>query len=198
MRFSASSGRLLPWGRRTTCAGQFPRKSRRSSIAERKTFVYGDAASSKSTACIATGVYRGGGTVDLRAKFVDFANYAFNKAHAVCYAVVAYQTAYLKCHYPRRVHGGADDLRSGLRHQNFRIHRRMPGAWGSGSAAPGHQSLPRTTFTVERRRHPLRPRRREERWPRPHPFHGHARTGGGRPLSVSLEDFAGTDAGGGR
>ncbi|NLB29566.1 MAG: DNA polymerase III subunit alpha, partial [Clostridiales bacterium] len=31
----------------------------------------------------------------------DFANYAFNKAHAVCYAVIAYQTAYLKRHYPR-------------------------------------------------------------------------------------------------
>ena len=31
-------------------------------------------------------------------EIVDFANYAFNKAHAVCYAVVAYQTAYLK--YP--------------------------------------------------------------------------------------------------
>ena len=31
----------------------------------------------------------------------DFANYAFNKAHAVCYAVVSYQTAYLKCHYPK-------------------------------------------------------------------------------------------------
>ena len=31
----------------------------------------------------------------------DFANYAFNKAHAVCYAIVAYQTAYFKCHYPR-------------------------------------------------------------------------------------------------
>ena len=30
----------------------------------------------------------------------DFANYAFNKAHSVCYAVVAYQTAYLKCHFP--------------------------------------------------------------------------------------------------
>ncbi len=29
-----------------------------------------------------------------------FAGYAFNKAHAVCYAVVAYQTAYLKAHYP--------------------------------------------------------------------------------------------------
>ncbi len=31
----------------------------------------------------------------------DFANYAFNKAHAVAYAVVAWQTAYFKCHYPR-------------------------------------------------------------------------------------------------
>ena len=31
----------------------------------------------------------------------DFANYAFNKAHAVCYAVVAYQTAWFKLHYPK-------------------------------------------------------------------------------------------------
>ncbi|HWP31733.1 MAG TPA: DNA polymerase III subunit alpha [Fimbriimonadales bacterium] len=29
-----------------------------------------------------------------------FAGYAFNKAHAVCYALLAYQTAYLKAHYP--------------------------------------------------------------------------------------------------
>ena len=34
-------------------------------------------------------------------EIVEFANYAFNKAHAVCYAVVSYQTAYLKCHYPK-------------------------------------------------------------------------------------------------
>ncbi|MDO4286565.1 MAG: DNA polymerase III subunit alpha [Eubacteriales bacterium] len=33
-------------------------------------------------------------------EIMDFANYAFNKAHAVCYAVVSYQTAYMKCHYP--------------------------------------------------------------------------------------------------
>lgn len=31
---------------------------------------------------------------------IDFANYAFNKSHAACYATVAYQTAYLKRHYP--------------------------------------------------------------------------------------------------
>lgn len=31
----------------------------------------------------------------------SFASYAFNKSHAAAYAFVAYQTAYLKCHYPR-------------------------------------------------------------------------------------------------
>ncbi|MBR1478318.1 MAG: DNA polymerase III subunit alpha [Lachnospiraceae bacterium] len=31
---------------------------------------------------------------------IDFANYGFNKSHAACYAVVAYQTAYLKYYYP--------------------------------------------------------------------------------------------------
>ena len=31
---------------------------------------------------------------------MDFAQYAFNKAHATCYAVVAYWTAYLKLYYP--------------------------------------------------------------------------------------------------
>ncbi|MDE7034812.1 MAG: DNA polymerase III subunit alpha, partial [Eubacteriales bacterium] len=34
-------------------------------------------------------------------EILDFANYGFNKSHAVCYALVAYRTAYLKCHYPR-------------------------------------------------------------------------------------------------
>lgn len=33
-------------------------------------------------------------------EMTDFAKYAFNKSHAAAYAVVAYQTAYLKCYYP--------------------------------------------------------------------------------------------------
>ena len=33
-------------------------------------------------------------------EMMDFAKYAFNKSHAACYAVVAYQTAYLKYYYP--------------------------------------------------------------------------------------------------
>ena len=36
---------------------------------------------------------------ELEKERVNF--YAFNKAHAVCYAVVSFRTAYLKCHYPR-------------------------------------------------------------------------------------------------
>ncbi|MEG1242550.1 MAG: DNA polymerase III subunit alpha, partial [Oscillospiraceae bacterium] len=33
-------------------------------------------------------------------EILDFANYAFNKAHAVSYAIISYRTAYMKCHYP--------------------------------------------------------------------------------------------------
>ena len=68
--------------------------------AERKVFVYGDPAQNIPGA-MAKGVSE---TVaqSIYDEIVDFANYAFNKAHAVCYAVVSYQTAYLKCHYPKQ------------------------------------------------------------------------------------------------
>ena len=67
---------------------------------ERKVFVYGD--QEKGIAgCIANGISESVAQ-SLYDEIVAFANYAFNKAHAVCYAVVAYQTAYLKCHYPRQ------------------------------------------------------------------------------------------------
>ena len=68
--------------------------------AERKVFVYGDPAQNISGA-IAKGVPEQVAQ-SIYDEIVDFANYAFNKAHAVCYAVVSYQTAYLKCHYPRQ------------------------------------------------------------------------------------------------
>jgi len=32
------------------------------------------------------------------------ANYSFNKSHAACYAIIAYQTAWLKTHYPLEFH----------------------------------------------------------------------------------------------
>lgn len=68
---------------------------------ERQHFVHGNAEPGHECAgCVANGISE---TV-ANAIFDDmssFASYAFNKAHAAAYAVVAYQTAYLKRHYPR-------------------------------------------------------------------------------------------------
>ena len=66
---------------------------------ERKVFVYGDAEQG-IPGCITNGVPEQVAQ-SIYDEIVAFANYAFNKAHAVCYAVVSYQTAYLKCHYPK-------------------------------------------------------------------------------------------------
>ncbi len=68
--------------------------------AERKVFVYGDP-KQNITGCVGHGISEQIAQ-SIYDEIVDFANYAFNKAHAVCYAVVSYQTAYLKCHYPRQ------------------------------------------------------------------------------------------------
>ena len=68
--------------------------------AERKVFVYGDP-EQNIPGCIGHGIPEAVAQ-SIYDEIVDFANYAFNKAHAVCYAVVSYQTAYLKCHYPRQ------------------------------------------------------------------------------------------------
>ena len=67
---------------------------------ERKVFVYGDEKQGISGA-MAKGIPESVAQ-SIYDEIVAFANYAFNKAHAVCYAVVAYQTAYLKCHYPKQ------------------------------------------------------------------------------------------------
>jgi len=68
--------------------------------AERNVFVYGDQQQGIPGA-VAKGVPEQVAQ-SIYDEIVDFANYAFNKAHAVCYAVVSYQTAYLKCHYPKQ------------------------------------------------------------------------------------------------
>ena len=66
---------------------------------EQHSFIYGDESRSIS-GCIANGIPEHIAQSIFKEIF-DFANYAFNKAHAVCYAIVAYQTAWFKCHYPR-------------------------------------------------------------------------------------------------
>ena len=66
---------------------------------EKDAFIHGDAERG-IRGCVANGIPEKTAEA-IYQEIYDFANYAFNKAHAVSYAVVAYQTAYFKCHYPR-------------------------------------------------------------------------------------------------
>lgn len=65
---------------------------------ERANFVYGNE-EENVPGCVSRGIDEktASGIYDT---MMDFAKYAFNKSHAACYAVVAYQTAYLKYYYP--------------------------------------------------------------------------------------------------
>lgn len=68
-------------------------------VAERSSFLYGDP-QRNIPGCIANGIDETAAS-KLFDEMIDFAKYAFNKSHAACYAVVSYQTAWLKMHYPR-------------------------------------------------------------------------------------------------
>lgn len=65
---------------------------------ERQNFVYGNA-DEKIPGCINNGIDEKTAN-QIWDEMLDFAKYAFNKSHAAAYAVVAYRTAYLRCHYP--------------------------------------------------------------------------------------------------
>ena len=65
---------------------------------ERKNFVYGNEEEGVK-GCIANGIPEETGN-KIFDEMTDFAKYAFNKAHAACYAVVSYRTAWLKYYYP--------------------------------------------------------------------------------------------------
>ena len=65
---------------------------------ERQSFVYGNA-DEGVPGCITNGIDEKTAN-KIYDEMIDFAKYAFNKSHAAAYAVVAYQTAWLKYYYP--------------------------------------------------------------------------------------------------
>ena len=65
---------------------------------ERANFVYGNKEEGVP-GCVSNGIPEQVG-LQIYAEMMDFAKYAFNKSHAACYAVVSYQTAWLKYYYP--------------------------------------------------------------------------------------------------
>ena len=70
---------------------------------ERENFLYGNEKEG-IPGCIANGVDEKTATSIFEA-VLDFGGYAFNKAHSAAYALVSYQTAYLKCRYPQEYMG---------------------------------------------------------------------------------------------
>ena len=67
-------------------------------IKERKNFVYGNP-EEDVVGCIGNGIPEAVAN-KIYDEMMDFAKYAFNKSHAAAYAIVSYETAYLKCYYP--------------------------------------------------------------------------------------------------
>ncbi len=65
---------------------------------ERANFIYGNEQEGVP-GCVAGGISEQVAS-QIYDDMMDFAKYAFNKSHAACYAVVSYQTAYLKYYYP--------------------------------------------------------------------------------------------------
>ena len=65
---------------------------------ERKNFIYGNPEEGVP-GCVANGI-SAEVAGHIYGTMMDFAKYAFNKSHAACYAVVAYQTAYMKYYHP--------------------------------------------------------------------------------------------------
>lgn len=86
------------WGRSDLVRRAMSKKKAYVMEQERKNFIYGNEEEGVK-GCVNNGIDEktAGHIYD---NMIDFAKYAFNKSHAACYAVVAYQTAFLKTHYP--------------------------------------------------------------------------------------------------
>lgn len=86
------------WGRSDLVRRAMSKKKAGVMEQERQNFIYGNEQEGVA-GCIRNGIDEAvaGKIYD---EMIDFAKYAFNKSHAACYAVVAYQTAYLKAYYP--------------------------------------------------------------------------------------------------
>lgn len=86
------------WGRSDLVRRAMSKKKASVMEKERKNFIYGNE-EENVPGCIKNGIDEktAGKIYD---NMIDFAKYAFNKSHAACYAVVSFQTAYMKTHYP--------------------------------------------------------------------------------------------------
>ncbi len=86
------------WGRSDLVRRAMSKKKQSVMEQERKNFVYGNPDEGVK-GCVLNGIPEQVAN-KIYDEMIDFAKYAFNKSHAAAYAVVSYQTAYLKYYYP--------------------------------------------------------------------------------------------------
>ena len=86
------------WGRSDIVRRAMSKKKGKVMEEERKNFVYGNKEQGVK-GCIENGISEQVAN-KIYDEMIDFAKYAFNKSHAAAYAVISYQTAYLKYYYP--------------------------------------------------------------------------------------------------
>ncbi len=90
------------YGRSDLVRRAMSKKKAEEMLREEQYFVYGrrsEDGTEEVPGCIQRGIPEEAAK-KIFADMVSFASYAFNKSHAAAYAVLAYQTAWLKCHYP--------------------------------------------------------------------------------------------------
>ena len=96
---------------------------------ERQNFVYGNEEQGVE-GCIANEESAKQAANKIYDDMMDFAKYAFNKSHAAAYAVVSYQTAYLKYYYPVEFMAALHDPPvMDEPDEGLRVYPCLPGTW---------------------------------------------------------------------
>lgn len=86
------------YGRADIVRRNMAKKKHEEMLRERQIFLYGSQDGDGCIGCVANGIPEETAN-QIFDQMEGFASYAFNKSHAAAYALVAYQTAYLKCRY---------------------------------------------------------------------------------------------------
>ena len=182
---------LLAGPGRHGAPGHVARKRPKDIEREREAFLHGDP-ERNIAGCAANGIPEEIAE-SIYDEITDFANYAFNKAHAVCLRDGGLSDGLVQVPLSQGVYGGPADLRAGLSGQGRGVHRRVPKP-GHPPAAPGCERI-RLGLHRGRAGHPLRPGCPQGRGPGLHQVNFNLPRDG-RPLCI-LPRFLQADAGAG-
>lgn len=106
-------------------------------LEEKEYFIHGktdDDGNVEIAGCVRNGVPEDAAE-EIFNQMVSFAEYAFNKSHAAAYAVLAYETGYLKAHYPAEFMAALMTSVTWGCQFDIKIHEKLPGDGNPGTAS---------------------------------------------------------------